>query len=112
MDRRTYEEYIKNNCHPTGYNEAVEHYIFSGVTVDLLLDKISELRTRIDCLRNGIIDDETLKILIKEHRMYKEVRKEVIDKVEQFFQERFATRASSNISATTIKRFLDQLRKE
>lgn len=34
---------------------------------------VSNLEARIDCLKNGIIDDETLKTLIKEHQMYKDL---------------------------------------
>ena len=36
-------------------------------------EKITDLEIRIDCLKSGIIDDETLKSLIKEHQMYKDI---------------------------------------
>lgn len=41
-----------------------------------------------------------------------EIKLNLIKKVEDFFQERFRTRASSNIAATTIKKFLDELKEE
>ena len=43
MSKRTYEEYIKNGCHPVGYNEPCQSYYFGQVSVDLLLDKIDQL---------------------------------------------------------------------
>ena len=44
MGKRTYEHYIKNGCNPTGYNEACESIIFGQITVDSLLDEISNLK--------------------------------------------------------------------
>ena len=47
MSKYTYEDYIKNGCHPTGYNEACESYYFGQSTVDMLLDKIKALESRL-----------------------------------------------------------------
>lgn len=44
MSKRTYEEYIKNDCHPVGYNEPCQSYYFAQSSVDLLLDKIDQLK--------------------------------------------------------------------
>ena len=44
MGKRTYEEYIKNGCHPVGYNEPCQSYYFGQTSVDLLLDKIDQLK--------------------------------------------------------------------
>lgn len=44
MSKRTYEEYIKNGCHPVGYNEPCQSYYFAQSSVDLLLDKIDQLK--------------------------------------------------------------------
>ena len=35
--------------------------------------RIAELEARLMCLKNNIIDDETLKELVKEHRLYKDL---------------------------------------
>ena len=43
MSKRTYEEYIKNDCHPVGYNEPCQSYLFGQTSVDLLLDRIDQL---------------------------------------------------------------------
>lgn len=42
MSKRTYEEYIKNGCHPIGYSEACQRLIFSQISIDLLLDQIDQ----------------------------------------------------------------------
>ena len=46
MGKRTYEDYLKSNCHPTGYNEACDSLVFGQSTVDMLLDKISNLEAK------------------------------------------------------------------
>ena len=47
MSKRTYEEYIKNDCHPVGYNEPCQSYYFGQTSVDLLLDKIDQLKQQL-----------------------------------------------------------------
>lgn len=47
MSKRTYEEYIKNGCHPVGYNEPCQSYYFGQVSVDLLLDQIDQLKQQL-----------------------------------------------------------------
>ena len=47
MSKRTYEEYIKNDCHPVGYNEPCQSYYFAQSSVDLLLDKIDQLKQQL-----------------------------------------------------------------
>lgn len=47
MSKRTYEEYIKNDCHPVGYNELCQSYIFGQTSVDLLLDRIDKLKQQL-----------------------------------------------------------------
>ncbi len=47
MSKRTYEEYIKNGCHPVGYNEPCQSYYFGQISVDLLLDKIDQLKQQL-----------------------------------------------------------------
>ena len=44
MSKRTYEEYIENDCHPVGYNEPCQSYLFGQTSVDLLLDRIDQLK--------------------------------------------------------------------
>ena len=48
MSKYTYEDYIKNGCHPTGYNKACESYYFGQSTVDTLLDKIADLEAKLE----------------------------------------------------------------
>ena len=47
MSKRTYEEYIKNGCHPVGYNEPCQRLIFSQISIDLLLDQIDQLKQQL-----------------------------------------------------------------
>ena len=47
MSKRTYEEYIKNGCHPVGYNEPCQSYYFGQVSVDWLLDQIDQLKQQL-----------------------------------------------------------------
>ena len=47
MSKRTYEEYIKNDCHPVGYNEPCQSYFFGQTSVDLLLDRIDQLKQQL-----------------------------------------------------------------
>ena len=47
VSKYTYENYIKNGCHPTGYNEACESYYFGQSTVDMLLDKVADLEGKL-----------------------------------------------------------------
>ena len=47
MSKYTYEEYIKLGCHPTGYNEPCQSYIFGQSTVDVLLTKIINLHAKL-----------------------------------------------------------------
>ena len=42
MSKRTYDDYAKADCLPTGYNKAITQYVFGQCTVDMLLDKIKE----------------------------------------------------------------------
>ena len=42
--------------------------------------KISNLEAKIECLKNNIIDDETLKELVKEHQMYKDLEAKLAEK--------------------------------
>ena len=48
MSKRTYEEYIKNGCHPVGYNEPCQSYYFGQVSVDWLLDQIDQLKQQLE----------------------------------------------------------------
>lgn len=43
----TYNDYILNGCHPTGFNEAIESLIFGQSSIDTLLE-------RIECLNEGL----------------------------------------------------------
>ena len=45
-----------------------------------VLEYVADLEAKIDFLRNGIIDDETLKSLIKEHQMYKDIEAKLAEK--------------------------------
>ena len=47
MSNRTYEDYIKNDCHPVGYNEPCQSYYFAQSSVDLLLNKIDLLKQQL-----------------------------------------------------------------
>lgn len=47
MSKRPYEEYIKNGCHPVGYNEPCQRLIFSQISIDLLLDQIDQLKQQL-----------------------------------------------------------------
>lgn len=47
MGKRAYEEYIKNDCHPVGYNEPCQSYLFGQTSVDLLLDRIGRLKQQL-----------------------------------------------------------------
>lgn len=47
MSKRTYEEYIENDCHPVGYNEPCQSYSFGQTSVDILLTKIDELKEKL-----------------------------------------------------------------
>lgn len=51
MSKYTYEDYIKNDCHPVGFNEACESYYFAQSTVDNLLDRVCSLEEQ---LKNSI----------------------------------------------------------
>ena len=42
MSKRTYEEYIKNDCHPVGYNEACQSYYFAQTSIDYILDQLDQ----------------------------------------------------------------------
>lgn len=73
MDKRTYKEYIKNSCHPIGYNEACQSYYFGQTSVDFLLDLIDQLKQQLEESFteedvNGLIEDrdKTIKFLQKE----------------------------------------------
>ena len=73
MSKRTYEEYIKNDCHPVGYNEPCQSYYFGQTSVDLLLDKIDQLKQQLaesftEEDVEGLIEDreKTIKFLQKE----------------------------------------------
>ncbi len=48
MSKRTYEEYIENDCHPVGYNEPCQSYLFGQTSVDLLLDRIDQLKQQLE----------------------------------------------------------------
>lgn len=48
MSKRTYEKYIKNGCHPIGYNEPCQSYYFGQVSVDFLLDQIDQLKQQLE----------------------------------------------------------------
>ena len=48
MNKRTYEDYMKADCVPDGYNEAVTQYIFGQSTVDMLLDKMEGLEKALE----------------------------------------------------------------
>ena len=58
MSKRTYEEYIKNGCHPVGYNEPCQSYYFGQVSVDLLLDQIDQLKQQLEALMLEISKQE------------------------------------------------------
>ena len=47
MSKYTYEDYIKIGCNPVGYNTTVEGYVFGRASLDLLLDKISDLEAKL-----------------------------------------------------------------
>ncbi|MBP3431870.1 MAG: hypothetical protein J6K39_03345 [Clostridia bacterium] len=47
MSERIYEDYIKNGCCPAGFNEACKSYVFGQSVVDVLLDKIADLKAKI-----------------------------------------------------------------
>lgn len=63
MNKRTYEDYIKNDCHPVGYNEPCQSYFFSQTTVDLLLDRIDKLKQQLESREDS--DSSTMKYLNK-----------------------------------------------
>lgn len=63
MGKRTYEEYIKNGCHPVGYNEPCQKLIFSQTAVDLLLDRIDKLKQQLESREDS--DSSTMKYLNK-----------------------------------------------
>ena len=67
MSKRQYDDYIKNGCHPTGYNEAVSQYYFGQNTVDFLLDKLEDKTNEYykEKTIQSNIDFETLKEKIK-----------------------------------------------
>jgi len=54
MSKRTFEDYIENECHPTGYNEPCQSYVFGQSTVDMLLDKLAEKNSAI---RSQVCDE-------------------------------------------------------
>lgn len=73
MSKRKYEEYIENGCHPVGYNEPCQSYYFGQTSVDLLLDKIDQLKQQLaesftEEDVEGLIEDreKTIKFLQKE----------------------------------------------
>ena len=61
MSKRTYEEYIKYDCHPVGYNEACQRLIFSQISIDLLLDRIDQLNLQLKDYEDS--DSSTMKYL-------------------------------------------------
>ena len=63
MGKRTYEEYIKNGCHPVGYNEPCQSYFFGQTSVDLLLDRIDQLNLQLKDYEDN--DSNTMKYLNK-----------------------------------------------
>ena len=63
MSKRTYEEYIKNDCHPVGYNEPCQSYFFGQTSVDLLLDRIDKLNLELKDHEDS--DSNTMKYLNK-----------------------------------------------
>lgn len=91
MSKRTYKEYIDNNCHPVGYNEPCQSYIFGQTTVDLLLDKIDQFKEELAEKDKELrkyssykTDDERIKDLTNLYSQYKEennqLKKELKDK--------------------------------
>lgn len=48
MGKRTYQDYIENDCHPTGYNEPCQSYYFGQISVDILLDRIDQLKQQLE----------------------------------------------------------------
>lgn len=57
------EDYINNDCHPVGYNEACQRLIFSQISIDLLLDRIDQLNLQLKDHENS--DSSTMKYLNK-----------------------------------------------
>lgn len=47
MGKYTYEDYLKLGCNPVGYNKIVDGYVFGRTSLDLLLDKISDLEAKL-----------------------------------------------------------------
>ena len=80
------EEFICRRCKNKLEYEAMENFHRKRFGVYELNTEIENLKTRIDCLKNGIIDDETLSELVKEHNLYKELKFQVIARRKEAFR--------------------------
>ena len=87
MSNYNYDDYIKNGCHPTGYNEPCESYVFGQSTVDMLLDKLAEKDAENKKLKNIVDGVDKLKqydasvdeyVLINENNVYADGNKLVV----------------------------------
>lgn len=93
MSKRIYEDYINNGCHPVGYNEPCQSYFFGQTSVDLLLDRIDQLKQQLvesftEEDVEGLIEDrdKTIKFLqqqLAEKDEEIELKEQVIQAIEK-----------------------------
>lgn len=109
MGKRTYEEYIKNDCHPVGYNEPCQSYFFGQTSVDLLLDRIDQLKQQLEDLKSKLREANRVK---NKNKFLEEKNKEKREKNDQRLKEIMTSNSKLNLENAVLKQQLEEEKAE
>ena len=78
-------------------NKCYDEMFKSGDTIiRSLTNKISDLEAKLKALQNGIIDDETLNMLVKEHKLYKDLETKLAESEKKAYSRGHSQRDIAN----------------